>query len=70
MALVRLYYVFYSLSDLSTSSLLCDCNLKWLSQWLIDSLFQQSCTAVCAYPIPLAGRSVFSVPLEEFVCGK
>lgn len=53
---------------LNTSGLLCDCNLKWLSQWLVDGLFQQSCTAVCAYPTPLAGRGVFSVPLEDFVC--
>ncbi|XP_060724099.1 leucine-rich repeats and immunoglobulin-like domains protein 2 isoform X1 [Tachysurus vachellii] len=53
---------------LNTSGLLCDCNLKWLSRWLIDSLFQQPCTAVCAYPAPLAGRSVFNVPQEGFVC--
>ncbi|GAA6073038.1 leucine-rich repeats and immunoglobulin-like domains protein 2 isoform X3, partial [Tachysurus ichikawai] len=53
---------------LNTSGLLCDCNLKWLSRWLIDSLFQQPCTAVCAIPAPLAGRSVFSVPQEGFVC--
>ncbi|XP_017335165.1 leucine-rich repeats and immunoglobulin-like domains protein 2 isoform X1 [Ictalurus punctatus] len=54
--------------ELNTSGLLCDCNLRWLSQWLVDGLFQQSCTAVCAYPTPLAGRSVFSIPLEDFVC--
>lgn len=70
MPLIHLYCVFYFLSDLNTSSLLCDCNLKWLGQWLTDSLFQQSCTAVCVYPTPLAGRSVSSVPLEEFVCGE
>uniref|UniRef100_A0A4W4F1I7 Ig-like domain-containing protein n=1 Tax=Electrophorus electricus TaxID=8005 RepID=A0A4W4F1I7_ELEEL len=54
--------------DLNTSSLLCDCHLKWLSQWLTDSCFQQSCTAVCAHPTPLAGRSIFAVRLEELVC--
>lgn len=61
---------FFSLSDLNTSGLLCDCSMKRLGQWLTDSLFQQSCTAVCAYPTPLAGRSIFSVPPEEFVCGE
>ncbi|KAK1796464.1 hypothetical protein P4O66_009511, partial [Electrophorus voltai] len=54
--------------DLNTSSLLCDCHLKWLSQWLTDSCFQQSCTAVCAHPTPLAGRSIFAVRPEELVC--
>ncbi|XP_051562964.1 leucine-rich repeats and immunoglobulin-like domains protein 2 [Myxocyprinus asiaticus] len=54
--------------DLNTSSLLCDCELQWLSQWLIDSRFQQSCTAVCAHPASLAGSSVFMVKQEEFVC--
>ncbi|XP_062852684.1 leucine-rich repeats and immunoglobulin-like domains protein 2 [Trichomycterus rosablanca] len=54
--------------DLNTSSLLCDCQLKWLSQWLIDNHLQQSCIAVCAHPAPLAGRSIFNVQLKEFVC--
>ncbi|XP_051568396.1 leucine-rich repeats and immunoglobulin-like domains protein 2 [Myxocyprinus asiaticus] len=54
--------------DLNTSSLLCDCQLQWFGQWLIDSYFQQSCTAVCAHPISLAGSSVFMVKPEEFVC--
>ncbi|MBN3297422.1 LRIG2 protein, partial [Amia calva] len=53
---------------LNTSSLLCDCQLKWLGQWLIDNRFQQSATAVCAHPTSLVGRSVHSVDLEDFVC--
>lgn len=65
-----IYFFFFFFSHLNTSGLLCDCNLKWLSRWLIDSLFQQPCTAVCAIPAPLAGRSVFSVPQEGFVCGE
>uniref|UniRef100_A0A671S555 Leucine-rich repeats and immunoglobulin-like domains protein 2 n=1 Tax=Sinocyclocheilus anshuiensis TaxID=1608454 RepID=A0A671S555_9TELE len=54
--------------DLNTSSLLCDCQLQWLGQWLIDSQFQQSCTAVCAYPAFLAGSSVLAIKPEDFVC--
>ncbi|XP_015198250.2 leucine-rich repeats and immunoglobulin-like domains protein 2 isoform X1 [Lepisosteus oculatus] len=53
---------------LNTSSLLCDCQLKWFGQWLIDSGFQQSAMAVCAHPASLAGRSVLTVNLEDFVC--
>uniref|UniRef100_A0A8C2K562 Leucine-rich repeats and immunoglobulin-like domains 2 n=1 Tax=Cyprinus carpio TaxID=7962 RepID=A0A8C2K562_CYPCA len=56
------------LSDLNTSSLLCDCQLQWLGQWLIDSQFQQSCTAVCAHPAFLAGSSVLAIKPEDFVC--
>uniref|UniRef100_A0A8C2E1B4 Leucine-rich repeats and immunoglobulin-like domains protein 2 n=1 Tax=Cyprinus carpio TaxID=7962 RepID=A0A8C2E1B4_CYPCA len=54
--------------DLNSSSLLCDCQLQWLGQWLIDSQFQQSCTAVCAHPAFLAGSSVLVIKPEEFVC--
>lgn len=54
--------------DLNSSSLLCDCQLQWLGQWLINSRFQQSCTAVCAHPAFLAGSSVLAVKPEEFVC--
>lgn len=54
--------------DLNTSSLLCDCQLQWLGQWMIDGRFQQSCIAVCAYPAFLAGSSVFVVKPEEFIC--
>ncbi|XP_059426550.1 leucine-rich repeats and immunoglobulin-like domains protein 2 [Carassius carassius] len=54
--------------DLNTSSLLCDCQLQWLGQWLIDSQFQQSCTAICAHPAFLAGSSVLVIKPEEFVC--
>uniref|UniRef100_A0A671KFN3 Leucine-rich repeats and immunoglobulin-like domains protein 2 n=1 Tax=Sinocyclocheilus anshuiensis TaxID=1608454 RepID=A0A671KFN3_9TELE len=54
--------------DLNTNSLLCDCQLQWLGQWLIDSQFQQSCTAVCAHPAFLAGSSVLVIKPEEFVC--
>uniref|UniRef100_A0AAR2LN69 Ig-like domain-containing protein n=1 Tax=Pygocentrus nattereri TaxID=42514 RepID=A0AAR2LN69_PYGNA len=59
---------FFSYSDLNTSSLLCDCQLTWLGQWLTDGHFQQSCSAVCAHPARLAGRSIFTVRPEEFVC--
>lgn len=55
---------------LNTSSLLCDCQLQWLGQWLIDNGFQHSVTAVCAHPAGLAGRSILSVSPEEFVCGE
>ncbi|XP_056461456.1 leucine-rich repeats and immunoglobulin-like domains protein 2 isoform X2 [Gadus chalcogrammus] len=53
---------------LNTTSLLCDCQLQWLGQWLIDSHFHQSVSAVCAHPANLVGRDILSVTAEEFVC--
>ncbi|TRY89359.1 hypothetical protein DNTS_015298 [Danionella cerebrum] len=53
---------------LNSSSLLCDCQLQWLGQWLIDNRFQQSCTTICAHPAPLAGSSVLVIKPQEFVC--
>nr|XP_042708588.1 leucine-rich repeats and immunoglobulin-like domains protein 2 isoform X2 [Chrysemys picta bellii] len=53
---------------LNTSSLLCDCQLKWLLQWLIDSHLQQAVNVSCAHPEWLAGQSILNVNPEDFVC--
>ncbi|ELW65279.1 Leucine-rich repeats and immunoglobulin-like domains protein 2 [Tupaia chinensis] len=53
---------------LNTSSLLCDCHLKWLLQWLVDNNFQHSVNVSCAHPAWLAGQSILSVDLKDFVC--
>nr|XP_020651203.1 leucine-rich repeats and immunoglobulin-like domains protein 3 [Pogona vitticeps] len=53
---------------LNTSSLLCDCQLKWLPEWLTDNNFQTFVNATCAHPQTLKGRNVFAVSLDGFVC--
>uniref|UniRef100_A0A8D2LFB1 Leucine rich repeats and immunoglobulin like domains 3 n=1 Tax=Varanus komodoensis TaxID=61221 RepID=A0A8D2LFB1_VARKO len=53
---------------LNTSSLLCDCQLKWLPEWLVDNNFETFVNATCAHPQILKGRSVFAVSLDGFVC--
>uniref|UniRef100_A0A8C5EIS6 Ig-like domain-containing protein n=1 Tax=Gouania willdenowi TaxID=441366 RepID=A0A8C5EIS6_GOUWI len=53
---------------LNTSSLLCDCQLKWLPVWVAEQTFQSCLNASCAHPQMLKGRSVFAVSQEEFVC--
>ncbi|XP_025070850.1 leucine-rich repeats and immunoglobulin-like domains protein 2 isoform X2 [Alligator sinensis] len=53
---------------LNTSSLLCDCQLKWLPQWLSDSHLEQAVNVSCAHPEWLAGHSVLNVDPEDFVC--
>ncbi|XP_019751965.1 leucine-rich repeats and immunoglobulin-like domains protein 3 [Hippocampus comes] len=53
---------------LNTSSLLCDCQLKWLPVWVAEQTFLPCVNASCAHPQMLKGRSVFAVGPEEFVC--
>ncbi|XP_068851717.1 leucine-rich repeats and immunoglobulin-like domains protein 2 isoform X3 [Aphelocoma coerulescens] len=53
---------------LNTSSLLCDCQLKWLPQWLSESHLLQAVNVSCAHPEWLAGQSLLSVDPDDFVC--
>ncbi|XP_032753474.1 leucine-rich repeats and immunoglobulin-like domains protein 2 isoform X2 [Rattus rattus] len=53
---------------LNTSSLLCDCHVKWLLQWLVDNNFHHSVNVSCAHPEWLAGQSILNVDLKDFVC--
>ncbi|KAI4878864.1 hypothetical protein NFI96_012047 [Prochilodus magdalenae] len=53
---------------LNTSSLLCDCQLKWFPQWVAEHAFQPLVNASCAHPQLLKAKSVFTVSLDEFVC--
>lgn len=53
---------------LNTSSLLCDCQLKWLPQWVTENNFQTFVNTSCAHPQLLKGRSIFAVSPDDFVC--
>ncbi|XP_067907284.1 leucine-rich repeats and immunoglobulin-like domains protein 3 isoform X2 [Heterodontus francisci] len=53
---------------LNTTSLLCDCQLKWLHQWVTDNGFQPFINASCAHPQWLKGKSIFATKPEDFVC--
>jgi hypothetical protein len=66
---------FSSMSELkelliNTTSLLCDCKLKWFPAWLEATNFQAPIIAVCAYPEWLEGKFVMQVQLGNFTCGK
>ncbi|XP_063929452.1 leucine-rich repeats and immunoglobulin-like domains protein 2 isoform X2 [Zophobas morio] len=56
------------LSDfiLNTTSLLCDCNLRWFYEWLNAKRFK--IRAICAYPDWLRGQSLLDVPTANFTC--
>nr|XP_054504935.1 leucine-rich repeats and immunoglobulin-like domains protein 2 isoform X5 [Agelaius phoeniceus] len=53
---------------LNTSSLLCDCQLKWLPQWLSENHLLRAVSVSCAHPDWLAGQSLLSVDPDDFVC--
>ena len=56
---------------LNSSSLLCDCQLKWLPSWLVSS--SELVTSVhlkCGHPETLFGFVVQEVPVNNFTCGK
>ncbi|GLG98860.1 Toll-like receptor 7 [Gryllus bimaculatus] len=52
---------------LNTTSLLCDCNLKWFPVWLQESSYE-SITTSCSYPDWLKGMSILQVPISNFTC--
>ncbi|XP_041934890.1 LOW QUALITY PROTEIN: leucine-rich repeats and immunoglobulin-like domains protein 3 [Alosa sapidissima] len=53
---------------LNTSSLLCDCQLKWFPQWVAEHAFLPLVNASCAHPQMLKAKSVFIVRQDQFVC--
>ncbi|KAG7320204.1 hypothetical protein KOW79_016057 [Hemibagrus wyckioides] len=53
---------------LNTSSLLCDCQLKWFPLWVAENAFLSLGNASCAHPQLLKAKSVFAVSQDEFVC--
>lgn len=52
---------------LNTSSLVCDCHLAWLPQWLATQSFN-SVKSSCGYPEKLKGSSIFRLEAKDFVC--
>ncbi|KAM7170867.1 leucine-rich repeats and immunoglobulin-like domains protein 1 [Macrochelys suwanniensis] len=53
---------------INSDSFLCDCQLKWLPQWLAEKEQQPFVVATCAHPESLKSKSIFAVPTESFVC--
>lgn len=53
---------------LNTSSLLCDCQLKWFPSWVMEQSFYSLVNASCAHPHTLKAKSVFSISQDQFVC--
>ena len=54
---------------LNSSSLLCDCQLSWLTQWLRNNGFESTVSASCGFPESLVGTSILEVKPEQLECG-
>lgn len=66
----RLVLVLFPCSHINSDSFLCDCQLKWLPQWLVEKELQSFVVATCAHPESLKSKSIFAILPESFVCGK
>ncbi|XP_061311791.1 leucine-rich repeats and immunoglobulin-like domains protein 1 isoform X2 [Pezoporus flaviventris] len=53
---------------INSDSFLCDCQLKWLPQWLVEKELQSFVVATCAHPESLKSKSIFAILPESFVC--
>ncbi|XP_013398463.1 leucine-rich repeats and immunoglobulin-like domains protein 3 [Lingula anatina] len=52
----------------NTSTLLCDCQLKWLPIWLQQKQLEAMVSARCGHPRTLQGSSILDVSQEDFTC--
>ncbi|XP_046882537.1 leucine-rich repeats and immunoglobulin-like domains protein 1 [Hypomesus transpacificus] len=53
---------------IQSDSFLCDCQLRWLPEWLVTRDLVTDVNATCAHPESLEGSSIFQSPSESFVC--
>uniref|UniRef100_A0A914R6W8 LRRCT domain-containing protein n=1 Tax=Parascaris equorum TaxID=6256 RepID=A0A914R6W8_PAREQ len=55
---------------MNTSSLVCDCELKWFPHWLFTSgLSRNTISTVCLHPSPLQGIDVAVIDTSNLTCG-
>ncbi|XP_074088213.1 LOW QUALITY PROTEIN: adhesion G protein-coupled receptor A1 [Macrotis lagotis] len=52
----------------STDSLICDCHLRWVSEWAQNSSVRLAEETTCAYPAALRGRPLRSLPEDQLTC--
>ena len=53
---------------INSSSLLCDCYLKWFPVWLHESKVVGSDEAACAHPQSLKGTTIDVIPQDQYLC--
>ena len=65
-------YLLQHLADLrlNSSSLVCDCHLRWLLTWALDTGLSRDMKASCRVPRELSGRLFTSLTPDDISCGK
>ncbi|XP_019715285.1 leucine-rich repeats and immunoglobulin-like domains protein 1 [Hippocampus comes] len=53
---------------IQSRSFLCDCQLRWLPEWLASRGIRSGVNATCAHPESLKGTALFLAPSSAFVC--
>jgi Leucine-rich repeat (LRR) protein len=53
---------------MNSSSMLCDCYLKWLPRWINETGVQGCENAMCAHPESLKATSIMRVPYDAYTC--
>lgn len=54
--------------EIDSSSMLCDCYLKWFPRFVNATKIEGAEAATCAHPENLKGRAIVSVAYESFTC--
>ena len=57
-------------SELETSSLVCDCHLDWVIDWVKTTRIKVDGIANCALPTALRGQAVKSLKAEDLHCSQ
>lgn len=53
---------------LSTKTMVCDCKVSWLPEWLQDKRLRSEVDVQCALPTSLRGQNLFDISSSEFMC--
>lgn len=65
-----LRFFFYPIRHLSTETLFCDCQLKWLLLWAQSNKVRIGNDTVCVFPTHLHGLEFRNLREQQLRCGK
>nr|XP_006815649.1 PREDICTED: leucine-rich repeats and immunoglobulin-like domains 2 isoform X2 [Saccoglossus kowalevskii] len=53
---------------INSTSLVCDCELKWIRNWIRSNGYENSIDLKCSHPQRLKGQSILNVEGQKFIC--
>ena len=66
-ALVQYIFVAFKFRGLGDNPFYCDCNLKWLSDWIKEDYLEPG-IASCSDPIEMRNNLLLTTPSNDFQC--